>query len=260
MRAALALLLLFTLPALALTERPVPGGIALVPLDHKTRAFYQGHPVWVTEIEGRWQAVVGIPLETPPGRHVLRAGAKSIPFEVLPKDYPVQRITLKDRRKVTPKPQDLKRIFREKALMEKALRRFSPATPDLPLILPVQGIVSSPFGLRRYFNGKPRKPHSGLDIAAPKGTPVRAAASGTVALTGDFFFNGKTVLLDHGQGLITLYCHLSEIAVGEGEKVKKGQVIGRVGATGRATGPHLHFGASLNDARVDPTLLLASPP
>ncbi|MGH7819773.1 MAG: M23 family metallopeptidase, partial [Candidatus Binatia bacterium] len=127
-----------------------------------------------------------------------------------------------------------------------------------PFVMPAEGPAGSPFGLRRFFNGEPRSPHAGIDIKAPSGAPVHAANRGRVALADELFFTGKTVVLDHGLGLFTLYVHLSEIAVEPEAIVEKGARVGRVGATGRATGPHLHFAARIGEARVDPEALLGA--
>ncbi len=128
--------------------------------------------------------------------------------------------------------------------------------PILTLAMPAEGPYSSAFGLKRFFNDQPRAPHSGLDIAAPDRSPIKAAAKGKVTAVGDYFFNGNTVIIDHGHGLSTMYCHMSKIDVKVGDQVDLGQQIGLVGATGRVTGPHLHWGVSLNNQRVDPLLFV----
>ncbi|MCF5784395.1 peptidoglycan DD-metalloendopeptidase family protein, partial [Pseudomonas syringae] len=141
----------------------------------------------------------------------------------------------------------------------RAYRSFSPGTPsNLILDKPVNGPLSSKFGVRRFFNGEERNPHSGLDFAVPAGTPIKSPAAGKVILTGNYFFNGNTVFVDHGQGFISMFCHLSKIDVKVGDQVPRGGVVGKVGATGRATGPHMHWNVSLNDARVDPAIFIGA--
>jgi murein DD-endopeptidase MepM/ murein hydrolase activator NlpD len=246
----------------AATQAAVPGGIEVIPLPPTARsARYDDHPVLIVTRTGP-TAIVGIPLDATLGTHHLEVASSDgdttqIPFEIVAKQYPEQRLTLADDKMVNPPAQDLERIEAETAAMLEQYARFTtPPVDPFPLSLPAQGPKSSNFGLRRILNGEPRSPHAGLDIAAPAGSPVLAPAAGVISLTGRFYFNGNTAFIDHGGGLISMVCHLSAIDVADGELVKRGQQIGRVGATGRATGPHLHWSVSLNGARIDPTALL----
>jgi len=160
---------------------------------------------------------------------------------------------------VNPLPMDYDRIQSERREMDQVFLSFTDALPSLTWQAPLAGRYSSSFGKRRVLNGNPRSPHSGLDIAAPEGTPIQSVSNGLVAAVGDYFFNGQTVMVDHGQGLISMYCHLSAISVELGESITAGTVIGAVGQTGRVTGPHLHLSVSLNNARVDPLLFFSAP-
>ncbi|WP_259756901.1 M23 family metallopeptidase [Pseudomonas sp. GCEP-101] len=248
-------------------NKPVPGGVAVVQLGQDAAvptATFQGKPVLVVREEGRdWIAIVGIPLTAKAGSQqivVKQAGAsRNLGFSVGSKHYKEQRIRLSNTRQVNPLPEDLKRINRELAEQTEAYRSFSPGTPsNLVLDKPVNGPLSSPFGLRRFFNGEERNPHSGLDFAVPAGTPIKTPAAGKVILIGNYFFNGNTVFVDHGQGFISMFCHMSKIDVKLGDQLARGDVVGRVGATGRATGPHMHWNVSLNDTRVDPAIFIGA--
>jgi len=234
------------------------GGVAVLPLPDDALAARYGGEQALTVAE---HAIIGVPLDAAPGPHhvTIRTpeGEQTLTFVVVAKEYPEQRLTIANRRQVNPLPEDLERIGKESELQRAAYARRTPVRPDLlPFNQPVDGVYSSPFGLRRFLNDQPRSPHSGLDIAAATGTPVAAPAPGTVALTGDFFFSGNVVYLDHGGGLVTMYGHLDSIGVEEGAEVARGDVIGTVGATGRVTGPHLHWTVSLQGARVDPMLVM----
>jgi murein DD-endopeptidase MepM/ murein hydrolase activator NlpD len=272
MRFALGLLLAIAAThALSLDlpqQRVVPGGVAVVPLGaapQPPQVRYRGVPVLVAGDASRWVAVVGIALAAQPGRATLEVERPGRPperrtFVVEPVRYAEQRL------KVAPghvelSPEDLARYEREREHLARVAATFSEAPPaSLRLAQPTPGSRSSSFGLRRVFNGQSRNPHSGMDIAATQGTPVTAAAPGRVIDTGDYFFNGNTVWIDHGAGLLTMYCHLATIAVQVGDTVATGTSIGTVGATGRVTGPHLHWSVSLNRAMVDPSLFLAEGP
>lgn len=179
-------------------------------------------------------------------------------LSVAPRKFQIQRIDGLPPKKVTPDPAVLERIRAENALIQAARRKDTAETFfQTPFIWPVHGRISGVFGSQRILNGKPRSPHSGVDIAAPTGTPVVACADGVVSLIHpDMFFTGKTVVIDHGHGLSSVYIHMSEIQVREGQRIGQGIQIGKVGASGRATGPHLHWGVSLFQTRLDPALMV----
>ncbi len=247
-------------------DAPYPGGIALVDLqvsgDRPPTATFGDKSVAVTGELSAWWAIVGIDLQLPVGVHrvvvTTADGTETrVPFTVEPKTYEEQRITLKDNRKVSPPPNDLVRIRRETLKMAAARRQRGSTLMAEEFQWPVTGPISSPFGLRRFFNDQPRRPHGGIDIAVPEGTPIVAPAAGEIVDTGDYFFNGNSVFIEHGLGLQTFYAHLSKILVKPGDRVEAGQPIGEVGATGRVTGPHLHWSVSLNNAWVDPMLFVS---
>ena len=248
----------------------VPGGVARLDLGAAARA-----PQAFTEHEGQripllvlgtpldWYALLGIPLAAAPGQAAIRVQPTDGPEQLLSyaigaKQYRQQQLRVAPRT-VDLSPQDEARFERERAHQRQVISTFSTPLPqeaDLHLPAPVPGRRSGSFGLRRVFNGQPRNPHSGMDIAAPTGTPIACPLAGKVIDTGDYFFNGQTVWLDHGGGLLSMYCHLSRIDVQVGHSLRKGQTLGAVGATGRVTGPHLHWGVMLNRNMVDPALFL----
>jgi murein DD-endopeptidase MepM/ murein hydrolase activator NlpD len=246
--------------AVAIKSAPFPGGVAIVPIQGRNtppRVTYRGEAVLARHSAAGWQAVVGIPLSAKPGVESLEVDGHAVSFTIRPKRYPEQRIRLKDQRQVTPSQEDAARIAKEQALMAPAWKAWPEGfVPSLRFRQPTPGTLTGSFGLRRIFNGEPRAPHSGLDIKAPAGRVVRAPAAGVVVLTGDFFFSGNAVFLAHGEGVVSLFAHLSKISVKRGQVLQAGDPLGEVGMTGRATGPHLHWSLSLNNARVDPRLFL----
>jgi murein DD-endopeptidase MepM/ murein hydrolase activator NlpD len=240
----------------------VPGGIAIVELDPGDDSGYsfRDRPVLVTRIDGKLTAVVGLPLSLGVGKHFIekKSSGQAIRkyFTVADKQYSTQHIEIEDKRKVNPYASDMERILAEKKRKQTARDHYTRGDVDLDFLVPVAGIQTGSYGRRRVFNGQPRSPHSGMDIAADTGTPVLAPSAGTVIELGDFFFSGNLVYIDHGQGMISLFAHLSEIDVELGQRVEKGQVIGKVGATGRVTGPHLHWSLGLNGTWIDPALFI----
>lgn len=259
----------------------VPGGVARLSLGPAA-----ARPVAHTVVDGahvpllvlgdaiEWTALVGIPLAAPVGEAFIEtAGAaptpgsgaaapRRVPYAIAPKAYREQRLTVAPGT-VDLSAEDQARWQRERTHLATVMATFSEPMPHLlagrlQMAVPVPGRRSSSFGLRRVFNGQARNPHSGMDIAAATGTPIRAPMPGRVIDTGDYFFNGGTVWLDHGGGLLTMYCHLSRIDVKAGDLVDTGERFCAVGATGRVTGPHLHWAVMLNRAMVDPALFLES--
>jgi murein DD-endopeptidase MepM/ murein hydrolase activator NlpD len=248
----------------------VPGGIArlaLGPAPTRPLAHAGDVPVLVVGTPAGWTAVVGIPLATAPGEASIavttEAGTvRNLGYTIAHKRYTEQHLKVSPRT-VDLSPEDLARFERERDHQSQVTATFTEAPahllaqPDaLRMRVPVPGRRSGSFGLRRVFNGQPRNPHSGMDIAAPTGTPVASPLPGRVIDTGDYFFNGHTVWLDHGAGLLSMVCHLSRIDVAVGDVLATGQRMGAVGATGRVTGPHLHWSVMLNRTMVDPALFL----
>jgi murein DD-endopeptidase MepM/ murein hydrolase activator NlpD len=250
---------------------PQPGAVLLLrvtgaPSD--LRVEWDGRPLPVFPSAGGWAALVGVDLDVRPGpigwRVTRPSGAKNGgalaagAVTVRARTFPTQPLTL-PKAMVDLDPPTLARVETERAELKAALA--DGARERLwrgPFRVPLEGgQPTGGFGLRRVINGQPRSPHTGYDWAAPVGTPVLAVNAGRVALVADHFFAGRNVVLDHGLGLFTLYYHLAETRVTADETVATGQVIGAVGATGRVTGAHLHFGVLLGGARVDPEALLA---
>jgi len=246
------------------TEALVPGGVAVLATGTQASAAeFRDERVMLAEYQGAQYAIVGIPLDARLGNHEVNlktadGSTTALSFSITDKQYVEQRLTITNERQVNPNTEDMVRINRESAEMNQAFASWDETLePVMQMRAPTEGPRSSSFGLRRFFNDQPRAPHSGMDIAAPEGTPIYAPAPGVIRATGNYFFNGNTIILDHGHGLITLYCHMNTIDVTPGTRVEAGEQIGKVGQTGRVTGPHLHWSINLNNVRVDPALFIA---
>jgi murein DD-endopeptidase MepM/ murein hydrolase activator NlpD len=247
-------------------ESAVPGGVKILKLDVQSNSMpyveVAGHRALVVQDGSSWIAIIGIPLTAPlaPQQVIVRSGdaREELQFAISDKKYASQSLEVA-KGQVNLSKADLERINRERSIIDHTMSRWTDKPPQtLRMPQPIPGVRSSSFGMRRIFNGEARSPHGGMDIAAPVGTPVLAPLAGTVIDTGDYFFTGNTVFVDHGRGMISMYCHLSAIDVQPGQHVAAGTTLGKVGKTGRATGPHLHWGLSLNRAWVDPELFVAN--
>lgn len=276
----LVIALLSTTPSSATQERPAivssvaarsiqPGEV--VRLDMRctcgdatpaATAFGRDVPLFSTGAGG-WRGLIGIDLDTAPGAYpiVMHAGedaaAVTHTLDVTAKQFRVRRLRVSGRF-VSPPASVEPRIIREAALLDGIFSSVSPRGWDLPFRLPVTQAAISNFGTRSVFNGQPRSPHGGVDFASPTGTPIAAPAAGRIALAMPLYFTGNTVVMDHGQGIYSLFAHLSKIAVTPEEHIDRGAIVGLVGATGRVTGPHLHWTVRLHGARVDPLSLVAA--
>jgi len=264
-------LLLLLIPTIVLANipvknTPIPGGIAVIDFESNhanPKASYNKVPLYVQHIKDQhYQVLVGIPLMEKLGKKTIKVqdfSTRLFDFEVTEQAYTEQHITLKGKKKkyVNPNLMHMDRIKKERPILSSARKVFSDKNLSNGLFIrPVDGITTSPFGLKRFYNGEARRPHTGLDYAGDIGTPIKAPADGKVILVGEFFFNGNAVFLDHGQGLISVYIHMNNRLVKQSQLVKQGDPIGTIGQTGRATGPHLHWGVYLNQTVINPNLLL----
>jgi murein DD-endopeptidase MepM/ murein hydrolase activator NlpD len=257
-------------PALAADAPAVasPGRIARVRLgkaDRPPQAYLEAQRLLVRVERGEWIALAGIALGAKAGATLSvdvdygDGRREAHPVRIVGRKYPTQHLTVAPDQADLPAEQ-LPRYEQERAHLQRVLRTFTEQGPaSLALLQPVAGPRSGSFGLRRVINGVARSPHGGLDIVADPGAPVAAAAAGRVIDAGEYLFLGRTIILDHGQGMLSLYAHLSAIDSAKGDTVRKGATIGKVGTTGRVTGPHLHFSVYLNAASVDPALFLPAP-
>jgi murein DD-endopeptidase MepM/ murein hydrolase activator NlpD len=233
--------------------------------DVQVRAFGRACPTFATADPLKWSGLVGIDLDTQPGRHVITVTARDAdgkavtveyPITIAPKTFATRTLTV-DPQFVTPPREALARIQRES---ERVRAIFEAVSPERywagSFVLPVPGKSISEFGKRSVYNGQPRSPHAGTDFAGATGTPIKAPNAGKVALAANLYYSGNTIILDHGQGLYSYFGHMSAFSVREGDTVAAGNVVGKIGATGLVTGPHLHWSVRRAGTRVDPLSLV----
>ncbi len=249
--------------ALTLEGNLVQGGMAIGKTDPGSTVVFHGKPIRVSP-QGLF--VIGFSRDAEPASvieiHPPAGTVEKHPIRIEKRTYKIQRIDGLPPRKVSPSAEDLERIYKDIALVKTVRKKDDPRTDfTQAFIWPVTGRISGVYGSQRILNGKPKRPHYGVDIAAPTGTPVKAPADGVVTMAhNDMFYSGGTLIVDHGHGISTVYMHLHKILVEAGQRVHQGDVIARVGATGRVTGPHLHWGMNWFETRLDPSLLVPPMP
>ncbi|MEA3587041.1 M23 family metallopeptidase [Pseudidiomarina sp. 1APP75-27a] len=248
-----------TQPLLELTGARTAGALMIAKTDPSYQVALNGEALAVSDngivvfgFERDSEGIQELTLTLADGRQVTQQ------IELEPRSYVIDRVEGVPQRTVTPDPEQVARARKEAAAVWQARQTFSTRQDFLqPIIEPAQGRISGVYGSQRIFNGEPRNPHYGLDVAAPTGTPVKVVWSGKVVFADDdLFYSGGTIIVDHGQGLTTTYIHLSEVKVQVGDEVEQGTVIGAIGATGRATGPHLDWRVNWRNVRLDPALVL----
>ena len=238
------------------------GGLVLGELSEGQSVSYQGK---VLQLNSQRQFLLGFGRNQPSTVEIIvhqKSGDKKIILNIDARDYAIQKIEGVPQKTVTPVDQDLKRIKQDAALVREA-RRIRRNVDDFTagFIQPAEGVITGVYGSQRFYNGVPKSPHYGIDYAAPTGAPVKAPAAGIITMVhDDLFYSGGTLILDHGHGLSSTFLHLSEILVEQGQSVSAGMVIAKVGASGRATGPHLDWRMNWLDQRIDPQLVLETLP